>query len=504
MSHINPNDIFQIGQYHQRISSLHAYLHNAGRFPHLGQFPVLRAFFQDRKKVIMGQCGRSHGKSEEILYITWRFAVTNPGSEIYIICPEIKQAKKIYWLPKRLQSYGPREFVEDIRESELRVIFDNGSTIMLDGCENFDSLRGIKPRLVVYDEFQHHTKDFDEEVMQPNLASGKVSLVVMGTPPKRVCYYTDFREHLLDDIANGDTSKFYVELPTEANPTMDRLWLANKRQELIKRNRYNVWLREYEGKLAFDTESAIFPFFDDKLNGKHVKPHRVVMDMVYRDRKKLNFYAIFDPGTATVFAVLFAAVNPYTNQIFIIDEIYATSKEEMNASAIWRTAKAKMEEICDYEERWNLYYDEAAAWFPNEIGQGLIPTSKLQYSKLRMADEGRPGESVLNTIMEDKNKFVVSEGAKKFIWEMINYVVNEKGEYPRRDDHLMDGLFYFVQEARIIAKPLTDMTDEERAKANAKILRPQDLLRTNQKKDFAESIEVDFYDDCETGDIWEH
>jgi len=493
---------YWLSQYHQIISDFHTHLHSVHRFPHQGQFPVIKAFFADKKKIIQGQCGRSAGKTEEILYIAWRFALTNPGTETYIICPQIKQAKKIYWFPKRLQSYGPRKYVADIRESELRLVFTNGSSIVLDGCENYDSLRGIKPDLVIYDEFQHHTKDFDEEVMQPNLASGKVHLVVMGTPPKRHCYYVEFRENLLESIAAGDTTKYYVELPTEVNPTMDKTWLKAKREELIKRERYNVWLREYEGKLVFDSESAILVFLDDKKGGRHVKPRAQIEEAIKRDKSKLRYYAMFDPGTATCFAVLLLAYNPYTNFVYVLDEIYVTERRETAAGKIWAKAKEKMEAWNDDEEAWLCYYDEAATWFPNEIGQALIPTTKARYRREKLHEEGRPGESILNTLMEQE-LFWINEECEKFLWEATNYVTDEKGDYPKDHDHLMDGLFYFVMESHIALETSEDTTERDRLAELSRTRTPETLFRRKAARaDLSECVEVDYYDKDDVGDIW--
>lgn len=499
---IQKSDIFQINQYYQAISDLHTHLHQVGRFPHPDQYPVLKAFFQDKKKIIMGQCGRSFGKTEINLYIVWRYALTVPRSLIYIICPEIKQAGKIYWLPKRLQYYGPFKYVDELSKSELRVSFKNGSTIVVDGCENHQSLRGIKPDLVLYDEFQLHSREFDEEVMQPNFASGLVSLIAMGTPPKRHCYYVEFREELLRGIENGDKDKFYVELPTHCNPIQSKVWLEKKKEELVRRGRLNVWLREFMGKMVFDTESAVFPFFDGRQNGKNIRSAAEIEKILSADKRKLNYYAIFDPGTATVFAVLFAAINPYTNQVIIVDEIYAKTKDEMKASSVWEKAKEKMDAICDDESRWIMYYDEAATWFPNEIGQGMVPTRKFKYNLQKLHEEGRPGESIINTLMEKEDGFFVSEVCKNFVWEITNYILDEQGRYPRKDDHLMDCLFYLVLESNLSATPEIDKYDIERMEDFRTVRRPQDVALQMQKRDLSQAVPINYYDFDSTDDIW--
>lgn len=486
------------------LRKLHSHLKQVGRFPHEGQARIIRPFFNERKKIIQGQCGRSAGKTESILYIAWRYALTHPGSETYIICPELKQAKKIYWMPRRLQYYGPQEYVLEHRESELRTVFTNGSYIILDGCENYEALRGIKPNFVVYDEFQHHSPHFDEEVMQPNLQSGKVSLLVFGTPPKRHCYYVDFRKALLENISLGDKDCLYVELHSASNPTSDQNWLAKKKAELIRRDKYNVWLREYEGRLVFDTESAILPFFNPD---KHIKPHSLLINLIKRDKHKLNWYALYDPGTTSVFAALFIAVNPYTSQVFVLDEIYAEERRECTSQAIYTKASEIKSDLFDREDAWTEYYDEAAAWFANEVesifSANLNPTRKQKVMTLN--DESRAGESILNMVMMQDNTFFVSDRCEKFKWEIEQYVQDDKGNYPKTNDHLMDLLFYFVNNT---GYTIVEDADPEMVEDDTKILkRPRESIAqaiesVKKKNDISYGLGEDYYDEDPAGGIW--
>lgn len=483
----------------QILNKLHTHLVQKKRFPHKGQARIIRAFFNDKKKVIMGQCGRSLGKTEAILYICWRYALLNPEKEIYIVCPQLKQGERIYWIPKRLQNYGPQEFVDDHRTSELRTVFKNGSYIMIVGCDNFEAVRGAKPHLVIYDEFQHHSAEFDEEVMQPNLSSGNVALLAFGTPPKRHCHYVDFREDVLDNLRRGNKNYFYAELHSSDNPTLDKEWLAEKKATLIRKGRLNVWLREYEGKLCFDIEHAVLPFYD---KAKMWKPAKYLDDLIKRDKKKLNWSCWFDPGTATVFGVLLVAWNPYTCQVYILDEIYATEKNHMTASYIWEEAKKLKKKHYADEEAWLNYYDEAALWFANEVHKidneaSLIPTHKKRVDKAKRHDEGRAGESLLNTIMDSENRFFVSENCVKFDWEITNYVTNEAGKYPTKHDHLMDLLFYFATESGYEFDDAVDpselhntVQDVGRNPRNMEQL----FAEMKGRNDIANLIEDDFFD----------
>lgn len=476
------------------ISELHQYLgrEDIKRTPHEGQKELLRALFNDHVKVVQGQLGRSAGKTEMILYIAWRYAIENPGSLIYIICPELKQAKKIYWISKRLQNYGPRHLLMDgdhaFRETELRIIFKNGSTIMLDGCENYEALRGIKPHLVIYDEFQHHSRDFDVEVMQPNLSSGKVSLVVMGTPPKRSCYYTEFKENLQHHVRAGDPKWRYFELPSWVNPTLDMDWLMQKKAELIRTKRLNVWLREYEGKDAFDQEGAIFPMFS---KAEHVYPHDVLKETIEKDAGKLRWYAIFDPGTSTCFAVLFVAWNPYSGEVTLIDEIYEKDRTRITATAIWERANGIKAKYGVPLYRWQNVYDEAAAWFANEIIAAYSDKDRFSLSSTRKyhgnksyADNSRPGESLLMDIMLIPGRFRVASTCENFLYEMEQYIRDDRGRYPKDNDHLMDCLYYWALESGY--RLITDETPEDKEKRMMdmyRVLTPEQYIEKKRKEE---------------------
>lgn len=495
-----------LGNANDILSKFHECLRVNKRFPTEPQGAILRAFFNDHKKIIMGQCGRSAGKTFTICYITWRFALLNPGSEIYIICPQLKQGKKIYWTPKRLQNYGPQEFVHEHRESEVRTVFKNESSICVDGCENFDALRGIKPRLVIYDEFQHHSQDFDEEVMQPNLATGNVSLVVMGTPPKRHCYYVDFRQQVLDKIAAKNPKYYYAEFPTWANPTQDKAWIEEKKQDLIRLKKYKIFQREYEGKLIFDTESMVFQFLD---RSKHVYDPGFIKELIKRDKRKLQWYAVFDPGTSSCFAVLFAVYNPFTAQLFILDEIYAKKRDETIAFKIWERADAIKKRWFEDLDEWTNIYDEAAAWFANEIRNdfnvGLIPTRKGENKKKEDEESGRAGESNLNRFMMEEDRFFVSSMCKNFLFEMENYILDENGRYPKDKDHLVDCFYYLQQYANFALNEEIDREERADLVRRARFSRQtfsDAIAEEARKRSLVAGLEPDYYDYDTAGDIW--
>jgi len=438
------------------VALLHRHLVAAKRFPHEGQGQIIRAVFNDRCKMLQVQCARNAGKTDACLYLAWRWAATHPNAIVWIICPQLNQAKKIYWLSKRLQTYGPRELLHPGKNAysntHLAVNFANGATIMVDGCENYDSLRGVKPSFVIYDEFQNHTEEFDTEVMQPNLSSGNVVLVAVGTPPKRKCYYTIFKDNLIHKVLSRDRSCRYIEFPIWKNPLIDKKWLKSKKAELVRNKKENLWLREYEGKDAFDQEGAIIPTFDPET---HLCGIKTITNIMGEERGKWKYYAVFDPASSSTFAVLFVAWNMFTGKVLFLDEIYEKQRALMTTSAIWDKAKEIKDKWMPDPGRWVNIYDCAAAWFANEVRSqygeleaiNLIPAGKYHKNVSYNDAAARPGESLLIEMFAIPGRAKVSKHMANFVMEMANWVKDEQGRYPKNMDHLIDCMHYWVVES---------------------------------------------------------
>jgi hypothetical protein len=419
---------------------------------HKGQITVAQDYFIRGMDTIMSQWGRNGGKTEDVLYIANVAALLNPGFIVMIITPELKQGKKIYWTSGRLPNYAPPQYVADRSVSELRVTFNNGSVITVDGCENYDSLRGVKPNLVIYDEFQDHSKEFHLEVMQPNLLGKNSALIVFGTPPKkRSAYYIEFRDQLLKEIErqnkDGCVTSSYHEFPSSVNPSIDANKLQTVRRQLIESNNEVIWQREYEGRMAFGGEDVVFPKWNPE--GVHIRRHTVLMSYLERDKNKLKWFTVCDPGTSTCFAVLFICYNPFTQQVFIMDEIYEKDRKRTDSRQIWERIRKKEQELYPEGQQtdWRRIYDEAAAWFHNEIcalyrGQRVTLSPTQKYSSDKEMEISR-----VKMAMAQPGAFLVSDRCYWLRWEIESYitVVDKNGDpkYIDTNDHLLDCLFYF-------------------------------------------------------------
>ena len=132
-----------------------------------------------RFKVICA--GRRSGKSVLARLSLLKWAVTNPGY-YYLVSPTYRQAKSIHW--EEMRKEIPHEWVQKTDETELSFTLKNGSVIALHGCENPDSLRGVKLRGLVIDEVAS-IRNWDwlwQEVLRPTLTDYESPVIFISTP----------------------------------------------------------------------------------------------------------------------------------------------------------------------------------------------------------------------------------------------------------------------------------------------------------------------------------
>lgn len=376
--------------------------------------------------------------TEEVLYIATRWALSRPKQIIYLLCPERKQAKEIYWASRRVQDYPHKSQVAEERDSELRLVFTNGSFICIDGSDNYKSLRGVKPNLVVYDEFQDHDRRVDE-AMRPNLGSKKAPLIRIGTPPEQEGYYTEIRKDIIKHVKRGSPVHFYLERPTSTNPYFDKEFLKREQERLSERGEVDQYLREYEAKFIPGGAGSVFPMFHKRKEAV-VKSKPELLKMISKDRKNMNWYTILDPGQSC-FAVMFACVNRYTSQMYLLDEIYELDRNKTSSGQIWPRVKAIQKSLCSYDNKWSTYCDEAASWFPLEIfdsfGENIYPTKKAKHNK-------KDDVSFIKDLILKDDSFYISSDMPGLIKELENYVTKEDGSYIKRNDHQIDNLRYLI------------------------------------------------------------
>lgn len=470
--------------------------------PHQAQIEIIRAIFGERKSVVMVECGRKFGKTELDAYFLWRLALTRPG-EYYYFTPFQNQGREIVWANRRLQTFGPSKYIESINEAEMRIRFKNGSFIKVDGSDNFDKYRGPNPYGAVYDEFRDFRREF-HPAFGPNLATHEAPLLINGTPPERDIEHYDA---MLKECRTESDSA-YFNYPSWANPHVSKDWLRREKRKLYARGDGDEWEREYGAKKFRGGKNSILPMFDapteDKPHTKHVRPHAEIMAEIGRDKHKLLWQVVCDPGNASVFGVLFRAVNPYTKKVYRLDEIYEREQANTSTSKIIPRIRSMKDELYPgwraHGIEWRQTYDEAATWFQTEASASFeeyfFPTRKALHDK-------NQGISLLKDQLL-QGLTVISDRCINFINEYQNYIRDANGQPIKENDHLIDcdrygnaaaGLFLTSEEepqksdpdlSRRFSTPELDI-EEDRAKRGVLSI-DKDLGIDEDFDDFLEAL----------------
>jgi hypothetical protein len=268
--------------------------------------------------------------------------------------------------------------------------------------------------------------------MDPNYAAHDSPLIIIGTPPEVEDHHF---YHTEDEFKQNPKKKDFVFSSYE-NPHIPKETLDAKREELYRRGEGDTWEREYMVRKVFGGKNSIFPMFDPK---RHVKPHDQVINNIRRDFHKLNWANAADPGTHTCFAVLYGAMNPYTRKIYLLDEIYETDQRQTSVSVIGKRHIVKKANLWNRAD-WIQTYDEAAAWFANEMidqfDEPFMPTSKALNKKEQGL--GLIKDLLLLDMIE------ISDRCVNLVKEMLNYIRDKNGKIPKENDHLIDNLRYLL------------------------------------------------------------
>lgn len=426
--------------------------------PHEGQLAIGRALFGEGKRFVGAECGRNFGKTDVLGSILYRWAMLIPEEQFYYCAPFLNQATELVWESGRLPGFLKhleKRYVQQIYDSDKRIVFKNGSFVKLLGSDNYETARGLKPKGVGYDEY----KDFDYRFakrMRDNLAAKKAGIVIVGTPPPEEDHFfcqtmDDFKVRKGGAYFNFPT--YNEATKTSINPYLDPLEIEEERQSAIRRGEYAEFQREWLAMRVRGGADAIFPMielppldpFEKKYVGtsKHCIKYDEIMKEIRRRPKDWEFFTAYDAGTVTCFAVLFMGVNKYDRRVVCLDELYVTDQAKTTTDQIYPEAIIKMEEIDWREENWLESYDNAAAWFGTEVmhlyNKNILPCEKDVQKK----------EEKLSLIKDMllQGLLFFTDRTQNLMKEMANYYRDDKGKIPKKNDHLIDCLRYNLNAA---------------------------------------------------------
>lgn len=229
-----------------------------------------------------------------------------------------------------------------------------------------------------------------------------------------------------------------------------------KKKELFDRGESSVWMREYEGKYVKGGINAIFPMFNEDA---HMMPHKeLYYSHILKDFSNMSWYCMTDPGSTSVFGALIVAINKYTKEIFVLDELYEKNSNATSTSIIWPQLEAKMLElnpsISPESDQWYRGYDQAAAWFNNEMWNqfqvSFCKTQKFTTDKLEMI-------SLIKDLFI-KNNIIISDRCVNLKEELEKYSTDKNGRISEIWDHLIDCMRYILKADGYSIRPDTPLS----------------------------------------------
>ena len=426
--------------------------------PEPGQTIMGKQVFAYRTLRNWFQFGRDSGKSFGASYLAIRYAVTHDKSYAVHVFPERVQGQKTLWDSGYLRDKIPQEFWLDqdensaFNKTELLVKLDNGSRIQIFGADSPDTvLRGPKPDFCNFDEF----RDFRAgvyDVMEANLIGKPLNII--STPPNVEGEYTLLQQMFKDEVKAGNKKFFYLELPTyvassryaPGGPLYEELMGIKRR--LTKRGELSLWEREYEAKFKPGGTGAVFKTYQG--NKRHIERNpSFLKEHLSENPHRLDWYCVADPSQNGTFAVIFVAVDRVAGIIYILDELAISDNSETGSLQMWAKMEGKAKEHYPYWYRWHVVYDQAAAWFYNDLDRhgifNLESSPEVDPTHKELEDKTEQ-MSLLKDLFSTRGRIYISRKCENLIHEVENYQTNKKGEYHKdQKDDFIDTLRYLLK-----------------------------------------------------------
>ena len=130
----------------------------------------------------------------------------------------------------------------------------------------------MQPDFLIYDEVQDCSPEY-MEAMDSNLAAKPhAQCVMMGTPPKKRNQYEEWWARI---GANARGRTFHYTSYDNIRLPHLKEWLDNKKNELLKAGKEDVWLREYMAEFCYSSSDRILPDakFLDRLQNAAQRQH---------------------------------------------------------------------------------------------------------------------------------------------------------------------------------------------------------------------------------------
>lgn len=362
--------------------------------------------------------GRRYGKTQLVID-QMKARASLPESRIAYIAPTYQQARDICWVQLRTEC---EQASKTINESRLEITLVNGSSIVLRGWENIETLRGQKFDLVVIDEIAMMRGWWEmwHEVIRPTLTDTKGEGIFISTPKGFNHFYDLFTLEAKDE----DFKSFHFT--TYDNPYIDPAEIDKARKELTEDRFAQEYLADFR-----KTEGVVYKEFDRK---RHLVKGSIPEWYRSIGQTKVRTFGGVDFGFVHPAAVL--NVEETSDGIFFVSQEWYHSGKT-NAEIAEYTASQKFNSV-----------------YPDPASPGGIKDLKDHGCNVRDVIKGT--DSIKNGIqvvreMFKSNRLMIHESCVNLIFELETYSYGDsKGdekinENPVKEhDDAVDALRYVL------------------------------------------------------------
>lgn len=383
----------------------------ASRDRHPGQQQVLDAVFVENLQYVFYRAGRKGAKTTTAIDIAWRMAHKIPKSVGYLCYPTIAQGIEVVWEERRLQTCDRKDdfmfdkYVEKTDDSKHIIWFANGSFIKLIGTWTEKKGRGTQPDYLILDEFQDCNADYIE-AMDSNLAAKNSPCIIMGTPPKKRNHY----EEWLERVGTNPRGKVF-HFTSYDNVRLPHLkeWLDNKKIELVKAGKEDVWLREYMAQLCYSSSDRMLP------DAKFLEKDEITQKMLpfhYNERIPIVAVSIHPGYFCAILCVLNRGKNVFVMDHLVINQIWNRSFSEIHPEL--KEKIKDLQDLCGKKIR-NIVWDDSNSFC--DIVNGFTKCRK----DIKWQERGIP---LLREMMV-KDKIYFCNEIADFGVECQNFLIDE-------------------------------------------------------------------------------
>lgn len=381
--------------------------------PHTGQKLIIEDFVSGNYDYMFVRAGRKFSKTTINIKASWYKALQKFNSTIYSTFPTITLGTEIIWDEKRLQycdmqqSFMCQKYVKWVDNNKHIVHFVNDSHIKLQGTWTEARGRGTQPDFLTVDEIQDCNNDWIE-AMDSNLGPKRAPCIMSGTPPKKRNHYHDWEQRIL----NNPRGKVY-HYSSYGNDAIPHLaeWLDNKKLELIKAGKEDVWLREYMAEDCFSHADRVLP---DAVFEDYVLLDQQVNKMSFRDKIPVMALATQGKYICAMWGILtpkrYLYILDYELRNAIWDKSYVNFIEDPNV----KMKSKALQESCGNKMR-HLLWDSTKSF--KDVIRGFTECKE----KPEWQDRGIP---LLREMMLER-RIILSDKVAPFGMECQNLLADE-------------------------------------------------------------------------------